>query len=684
YPSMVLVPSRREYSVRYYHPEQTVMGEPVALFPNTSCDIESKFDVNNVIINLTFCGDWAGAVYPDSGCVGDLCQVCEVLISFASDIIPVGHIDFVNSNPSAFSDAYWDIAAIRMEWFNVVRVQARAAAQTFDLAPSNTTSYKKNLAYEIPARHLITVKWTAVTFFLLTKGLAESHLRSHPSALDCTTHEVPSRAGETRHRGVPVPFTPSISSSAGTHHSGFGKNHIYLQCSYNPSSYPVSIGGARVTLSAHHSSVLLTDSSRAVTPPIAFLAERYWSRRTPLLVAIGIRSVSIRFYLEAVSESVALLISSAAVSASDVSSISIKSDNKQLTRLTEYLGIVMTGSVLGFLIGPPLGGVLHAKLGYRAPYIFCIALCVLDLIGRVLVIERETAEKWTHSQPSISTDEQQTPKTDIEKNLKKNGSSVTSTPLAGWISDKVGLNWVTVGSLVLSIPWWILMALPGNLAMLLASLALAEFFLAAVVTPLIADLAASAKELDVGPLIGGYIYSEVKNGWTVMVCFSAALTAVASIAAIFGAGEIPLSTQFLAWIHRTPVLPSNTSITRSTDIFPVISSSKTADGQSITPGQQPTDTKARISADNGESDDTLERLAEAGERYLATPSGSDYYFDTVTTVRGDHSTRASVLTMSNARTLTPDNHTDKNRSSESKQSSSSEKSSIDKKHDILE
>ncbi|PVG02131.1 hypothetical protein CPB86DRAFT_794390 [Serendipita vermifera] len=81
-------------------PEQTVIdtdtwGDPVALFPNTSCDIESKFDVNNVIINLTFCGDWADAVYPDSGCPG----TC---------------VDFVNSNPSAFSDAYWDIAAIRM------------------------------------------------------------------------------------------------------------------------------------------------------------------------------------------------------------------------------------------------------------------------------------------------------------------------------------------------------------------------------------------------------------------------------------------------------------------------------------------------------------------------------------------------------------------------------------------
>jgi MFS family permease len=85
----------------------------------------------------------------------------------------------------------------------------------------------------------------------------------------------------------------------------------------------------------------------------------------------------------------------------------------------------MTGSVLGFLIGPPLGGVLHAKLGYRAPFIFCIVLCFLDMIGRVLVIERETADKWRRPQPSGSTDEAQLPKTDLEKNMNKNGSAAT-------------------------------------------------------------------------------------------------------------------------------------------------------------------------------------------------------------------------------------------------------------------
>ncbi|KAF5344996.1 hypothetical protein D9756_011303 [Leucocoprinus leucothites] len=53
------------------------------------------FSNHNIIINLTFCGDWAGAVYGQSGC-------------------PSTCVDFVNNNPSAFSGAYFDFASIRV------------------------------------------------------------------------------------------------------------------------------------------------------------------------------------------------------------------------------------------------------------------------------------------------------------------------------------------------------------------------------------------------------------------------------------------------------------------------------------------------------------------------------------------------------------------------------------------
>ncbi|KAF8659936.1 hypothetical protein AX16_001672 [Volvariella volvacea WC 439] len=72
-----------------------LFGIPSAYFPDDYCDIASHFGEHHIIINLTFCGDWAGNVYDQSGCPG----TC---------------IDFVNNNPSAFRDAYFDIAAVRV------------------------------------------------------------------------------------------------------------------------------------------------------------------------------------------------------------------------------------------------------------------------------------------------------------------------------------------------------------------------------------------------------------------------------------------------------------------------------------------------------------------------------------------------------------------------------------------
>lgn len=45
-------------------------GTPFASFVNDSCDIDSHFGPENIIINLTFCGDWAGNadVYAASKC----------------------------------------------------------------------------------------------------------------------------------------------------------------------------------------------------------------------------------------------------------------------------------------------------------------------------------------------------------------------------------------------------------------------------------------------------------------------------------------------------------------------------------------------------------------------------------------------------------------------------------------
>jgi hypothetical protein len=46
------------------------------------------------------------------------------------------------------------------------------------------------------------------------------------------------------------------------------------------------------------------------------------------------------------------------------------------------------------LLGPPLGGTLYGRFGFRGPFIFGIAVTAADLVGRLLIIERKNALKW--------------------------------------------------------------------------------------------------------------------------------------------------------------------------------------------------------------------------------------------------------------------------------------------------
>ncbi|KAK7044432.1 putative laminarinase [Favolaschia claudopus] len=73
-------------------------GTPAANWPSTSCSLAQKLGPHNIIINCRFfnsCGDWAGSVYSTSGCP----STCE---------------DYVNNNPSAFANAYFQFNSLRI------------------------------------------------------------------------------------------------------------------------------------------------------------------------------------------------------------------------------------------------------------------------------------------------------------------------------------------------------------------------------------------------------------------------------------------------------------------------------------------------------------------------------------------------------------------------------------------
>ncbi|KAG6868253.1 hypothetical protein C0993_005827 [Termitomyces sp. T159_Od127] len=46
------------------------------------------------------------------------------------------------------------------------------------------------------------------------------------------------------------------------------------------------------------------------------------------------------------------------------------------------------------LIGPPVGGAIFARFGYRGPFILGITWTIVDLIARLLIIERNEALQY--------------------------------------------------------------------------------------------------------------------------------------------------------------------------------------------------------------------------------------------------------------------------------------------------
>lgn len=63
-------------------------------------------------------------------------------------------------------------------------------------------------------------------------------------------------------------------------------------------------------------------------------------------------------------------------------------------------------TVARFLIGPPVGGALYSRFGFHGPCIFGIIAAVLDLVGRLIVIERKEALHWNHDPLSIPDDQE--------------------------------------------------------------------------------------------------------------------------------------------------------------------------------------------------------------------------------------------------------------------------------------
>ncbi|KAK0946901.1 hypothetical protein LTR29_001770 [Friedmanniomyces endolithicus] len=78
-------------------PEPSSWGKPLAQFQG-GCDIPSFFSNQQIVFDTTLCGAWAGAVWSSGSCASKA-ATCNA---------------FVANNPSAFTDAFWSINALKV------------------------------------------------------------------------------------------------------------------------------------------------------------------------------------------------------------------------------------------------------------------------------------------------------------------------------------------------------------------------------------------------------------------------------------------------------------------------------------------------------------------------------------------------------------------------------------------
>ncbi|KAJ8085084.1 hypothetical protein PM082_003866 [Marasmius tenuissimus] len=133
------------------------------------------------------------------------------------------------------------------------------------------------------------------------------------------------------------------------------------------------------------------------TIPVAMLSERYNARKSPLVLGIILLIGAIIMMMEAPTYwllALARCLQGIASTLVWVPGVGLLCDTVPERSFGKYLGIAMSGMSVGFLIGPPVGGALYQRFGFRGTCIFGVAAAVADLLVRLVVIERADAIKW--------------------------------------------------------------------------------------------------------------------------------------------------------------------------------------------------------------------------------------------------------------------------------------------------
>ncbi|KAI8891254.1 MFS general substrate transporter [Backusella circina FSU 941] len=210
----------------------------------------------------------------------------------------------------------------------------------------------------------------------------------------------------------------------------------------------------------------------AGSPIFGWLGDKIKQRRLPMLLGTCAAMAANLLFMESTTYSMLLLarfLQGIASSCVWTMCLCLIADNWPREHLGAQMGKLVGFYPLGMMVGLP-AGVLYSKLGHQAPFIASIILSGIDLVMRLVVIERSSAPaEWfspRDEDPTLSMRLAQ------EWNFGATGCSliilaymvpsIISSGVCGWLCDRYGTKIVAIISLFLSIPSCILMGVPSH------------------------------------------------------------------------------------------------------------------------------------------------------------------------------------------------------------------------------
>ncbi|WVO13858.1 hypothetical protein L204_101481 [Cryptococcus depauperatus] len=147
------------------------------------------------------------------------------------------------------------------------------------------------------------------------------------------------------------------------------------------------------------------------TPLVAWFFHKHPYRRGPLVVGILALQGAIVLFMLAKPYWVMVLsrfLQGAAGTVIWTVGFALICENVDERNMGRQLGFAISGISIGQTVAPPIGGALYHKLGWYAPFIFCIIVSAVDLVLRLLVLERSDLQKYEQKRQALRLDSDHT------------------------------------------------------------------------------------------------------------------------------------------------------------------------------------------------------------------------------------------------------------------------------------